>query len=640
MQDADNKKIIKDATDKDIQEKQEQAKVDAYLRFNDNEIKKGIIINVNDMLNYNGEIDNVALIDETILEIPNMLLTEVNTDKPIEDSITNVRRDKIYWDLYITGYIGDLKKIAKQDISNVSKEELKELIVSFNKKFLTQYMAQIKPNAIDLMDNVSLNTYAGHLANAVIDLQIENIEHIGIYEFLIKDIRELIKDNKLTPYMDADQLSAVQLQLKPIIEQMRKDAKVSTKDLKEFLETFNDKDLEDLYKVLRVQLYTHQILRSIENVEHIRSKDIVYYENRHKQIETIDKLTNRIAKKYKKRQEELEKLDTPNDIVSDTADILNEMQTQNKKLEKTNYNTTLLSNKVFTNKDYEVDKPYLVPIENKKTKELTNTYITLYKEGANSITLSKNHKSINDAVGTLIDAGYKYITTKQLYNFINKGIVSNDYVPQENLDALLKDMLTMDTKAEIDATEQFNLKGYSKYLEEYEQRTGKKAKPVLMQSLLNFKILKNIPLPNGETTDIIQFMDYPAVYEYAKQFKQIAIVPAEIKNIGYNPKHSNKAVQITGLTSVIRDELIRQIEIRKSGINLDIVINTFLANECLFYDVVDKDNTNKVINADKRKDRCKKIELILDTFKDKGYIKGYKINPKGNVKKYSISITL
>ena len=62
--------------------------------------------------------------------------------------------------------------------------------------------------------------------------------------------------------------------------------------------------------------------------------------------------------------------------------------------------------------------------------------------------------------------------------------------------------------------------------------------------------------------------------------------------------------------------------------------------ESLNYDVVDKDNTNKVINADKRKDRCKKIELILDTFKDKGYIKGYKINPKGNVKKYSISITL
>lgn len=576
-----------------------------YSKFNNKEIQD--------------QLKNNESIDENILQTPFRILAELDTDKTINNTITNIRRDKKEWDTELTNLINHLKSVLKQDISNISIDELKELIINNNKSFLNNYIANIKNNAIDLMDDTELKAYADNLTNAIVDLQQQDISNIGYNKFLNTDLQQLIKEDKLTAYIDLNLLIDIQHQYK--LKQVQDNIKISDEDI-----------INSLFNI--------QQQESIKNVERIRDADKPYYENRHRQLENIKSLYHKISDKYEKQRNLLS--DSNNiELFNNGIDILSEMQNQNKKLEKTNYNTTLLSNKVFTNKDYEVDKPYLVPIENKKTKELTNTYITLYKEGANSITLSKNHKSINDAVGTLIDAGYKYITTKQLYNFINKGIVSNDYVPQENLDALLKDMLTMDTKAEIDATEQFNLKGYTKYLEEYEQRTGKKAKPVLMQSLLNFKILKNIPLPNGETTDIIQFMDYPAVYEYAKQFKQIAIVPAEIKNIGYNPKHSNKAVQITGLTSVIRDELIRQIEIRKSGINLDIVINTFLANECLFYDVVDKDNTNKVINADKRKDRCKKIELILDTFIDKDYyIKGYKINPKGNVKKYSISITL
>ena len=206
----------------------------------------------------------------------------------------------------------------------------------------------------------------------------------------------------------------------------------------------------------------------------------------------------------------------------------------------------------------------------------------------------------------------------------------------------------MDRKADIDATEQFKLRGYQKSLQEYEEKTGTKARPIISQNLINFKILKNIPLPNGEQIDIICFMDYPAIYDYARQYRQLAPYPVEILNLNYSPKNNNKnnTIQINDITRTIRNELIRCIELRKSGINQPLVINNFLCNECQFYDVIDKDIIDKnkihtkILNKQKRVRYTNNIETILNNFKDKGYIKDYKINKLGKVNKYSITFTL
>jgi hypothetical protein len=159
-------------------------------------------------------------------------------------------------------------------------------------------------------------------------------------------------------------------------------------------------------------------------------------------------------------------------------------------------------------------------------------------------------------------------------------------------------------------------------------------------------MLKNFPLKNGETTTIICFMDYPAVYDYARQYRQLAPYPAEILNIGYSPKgNKNKStIQINDITKTIRNELIRAIELRKSNYNKPIVINNFLCSKCQFYDVIDKDvkdnngNYTKVLNKQKRIRYTNNIETILNNFIDKEYIKGYTINKKGRADKYSISI--
>ena len=143
-------------------------------------------------------------------------------------------------------------------------------------------------------------------------------------------------------------------------------------------------------------------------------------------------------------------------------------------------------------------------------------------------------------------------------------------------------------------------------------------------------------------------MDYPAIYDYARQYRQLAPYPVEILNLNYSPKNNNKnnTIQINEITRTIRNELIRNIELRKSGYNQPLVINNFLCNDCQFYAVLDKDVLDKnkihikILNKQKRVRYTNNIETILNNFKDKGYIKDYKINKLGKVNKYSITFTL
>ena len=58
-------------------------------------------------------------------------------------------------------------------------------------------------------------------------------------------------------------------------------------------------------------------------------------------------------------------------------------------------------------------------------------------------------------------------------------------------------------------------------------------------------------------------------------------------------------------------------------------------------DIIDKNKIHtKILNKQKRVRYTNNIETILNNFKDKGYIKDYKINKLGKVNKYSITFTL
>ena len=359
----------------------------------------------------------------------------------------------------------------------------------------------------------------------------------------------------------------------------------------------------------------------------------------------MDKLLEQISAKYKEHNDYLSTPRYRALDVSNREDIINKVATQSKDIEKTNYTTTLVG-KYFFNGKYEIGTAYPVVIDRERNIQTNFTLIktgnVIKLAGTNkTITLTKDLKAINDAVGTLIDNQCNIITSKQLYNFITKGKISNDYVPKENIKDLLNKLNKLKITGEIDATIQLQDTGYQAILEDYERTTGEKAQPKLQKDLVSFEIIKDVVLPNKEKTDFILFNSYPLLYQYAKQLKQIAPVPAEIKDINYTPKPSSKnnTIQITAITSLLRDELISEILLRKSRHNNPINLNNFLANNCNFYNIIDKNNTDNVLKPNQRKKYIVKIETILNNFKDKKFIQDYKVIRKGKIPKHSIQLS-
>ena len=608
-----------------------------YIKINGKKIEDIIKENAEKMLTINGEIDPANIVNNDIVDL-NLLSLYDSNNNLINYDLEGVRKGKEYWEEKTDQYIETLQERLNADLSSISKDELKELIVEHNREFLTTFVAGIKANALDLADKNTQVGYANRLANTLTDLQAQEIQKIGIKKFLKLDLDK--KPYPIIYYIDVDTLKNLQ---KGAIDTYN-NAEERYKHIKD---TALFKSIEQItFDTLISEILVNAIGQQISRVKKIYNDDKKFYDSRHKKRKKIDKLLVDISKKYKELNDYFSKpryraLDT------DGSNIVEEMQLQDKNLESAKFNTTLLSNKLFTGKDIESGTPYQFSFKEKTSLEDITTSITIYDSKSNIIQLSKEHRDINDAVGSLLDNGIRYLTFKQLYNFINKGIISNEPVEQDKIDNLLKDLYKMDRKADIDATEQFKLKGYQEYLQEYEKKTGTKARPVISQNLINFKIYKNIPLPNGEQIDIICFMDYPAIYDYARQYRQLAPYPVEILNLNYSPKGNKKdnTTQINEISRTIRNELIRNIELRKSGYNQPLVINNFLCNECQFYDVIDKDIIDKnkihtkILNKQKRVRYTNTIEVILNNFKDKGYIKDYKVNKLGKVNKYSITFT-
>lgn len=606
-----------------------------YIKINGKKIEDIIKENAEKMLTINGEIDPANIVNNDIVDL-NLLSLYDSNNNLINYDLEGVRKGKEYWEEKTDEYIKSLQERLNADLSNISKDELKGLIVEHNREFLTTFVAGIKANALDLADKSTQVGYANRLANTLTDLQAQEIQKIGIENFLKLDLDK--KPYPIIYYIDVDTLKNLQKTAKDTYDR-------AEETLKNSLTIFKTKE-KLTFDILVSEILVNAIGQQIKRVEEIYKEDKKFYDSRHKKRKKIDKLLVDISKKYKELNDYFSKpryraLDT------DSSNIVEEMQLQDKNLESAKFNTTLLSNKLFTGKDIESGTPYQFSFKEKTSLEDITTSITIYDSKSNIIQLSKEHRDINDAVGSLLDNGIRYLTLKQLYNFINRGIISNDPVDQDKIDNLLKDLYKMDRKADIDATEQFKLKGYQEYLQEYEKKTGTKARPVISQNLINFKIYKNIPLPNGEQIDIICFMDYPAIYDYARQYRQLAPYPVEILNLNYSPKGNKKdnTTQINEISRTIRNELIRNIELRKSGYNQPLVINNFLCNECQFYDVIDKDIIDKnkihtkILNKQKRVRYTNTIEVILNNFKDKGYIKDYKVNKLGKVNKYSITFT-
>ena len=119
----------------------------------------------------------------------NILSLNKNMDKDLEDAfdeysksidkdkINDFIKDKDYWIKQLDDYIEHLNELDKEDISNVSEQELKDKVVSFNVGILKNFFVIKRQYARDLISDK--NKYSLELASTIVDLQIIEINNIG-----------------------------------------------------------------------------------------------------------------------------------------------------------------------------------------------------------------------------------------------------------------------------------------------------------------------------------------------------------------------------------------------------------------------------------------------------------------------------
>ena len=219
-----------------------------------------------------------------------------------KEKIKDFIKDKDYWIQELDDYIQHLNELDKEDISNISKQELKEKVVSFNVGILKNFFVIKRQYARDLISDK--DKYSLELASTIVDLQIIEINNIGGIDAFCK--LNLDKDKTLKQIMKTPLLKEIQQQIKDNIK---------------LGNTIDDDALKTL-------LFNKQLQDSIDKVEKIISDDKEYYNKLHRKYNKIDKLITIVGKKYKARDEELKEVNELSDIqqleneitISDTSD--------------------------------------------------------------------------------------------------------------------------------------------------------------------------------------------------------------------------------------------------------------------------------------------------------------------------------
>ena len=203
-----------------------------------------------------------------------------------KDKINDFVKDKDYWLNQLDIYIKHLIELDKENIDNISEQELKNTVVNFNVDILKNFFIIKRQYARDLISDKL--KYAFELASTIVDLQIIEINNIGGINAFCK--LNLDKDKTLKQIMKTPLLKETQDTLK---------------------ERLKEKSIDNVVideETLKLVLFSHQQEDSINNVEKIISDDREYYNKLHRKYNKIDKLTTQVGKKYVKRDKELKEL--------------------------------------------------------------------------------------------------------------------------------------------------------------------------------------------------------------------------------------------------------------------------------------------------------------------------------------------
>lgn len=276
-----------------------ESKADYYIQINDNGIADIIKGNAQEMLKQYGEISPSELANDlTDINLYNVYDKDNNL---IKSNINSVRKGKDYWENFTDEYIKELKERLKQDLTGISQEDLTKLIIYHNNQFLNAYMFHIQRSALDLADEGVRFNYAKRLTNALIEIQLQEIQKYGIENFLKADINNLSSD--FIPYISKESLKTLQSEVNDEIDDyisyMKADAK--------FSKISKSKD-EIIYDFISIKLGTILLYEQVERAEKVYQNDKEFFDKRHKKRETINQLLKDISKKYQKIQDIL----TPN----------------------------------------------------------------------------------------------------------------------------------------------------------------------------------------------------------------------------------------------------------------------------------------------------------------------------------------
>lgn len=216
--------------------------------------------------------------------------------------------------------------------------------------------------------------------------------------------------------------------------------------------------------------------------------------------------------------------------------------------------------------------------------------------------------SVQMTIGSLMDCGAEYITAEQVIRTMN-GLSSKDKVtPQavkdmENVFMKMRNLwVTIDRTAELKAYKK--LSGFS---------------VIQNKSILPINTFITIKNQAGREITAYKPEYLPPLYQYSKDREEIRSLPAELLKInGLTTSAQNTALKIW---------LLQQIESMKpgrTGKHRETTININTMFDALKYDI-------EFYSGNPRQTKArylKQIKTMLDTWKEKKYINGYKENIK------------
>lgn len=348
------------------------------------------------------------------------------------------------------------------------------------------------------------------------------------------------------------------------------------------------------------------------------------------EVKTLDRFINKKNEDIGQLIKILDKLDKNNDLQA----------IKPKPVKSLTSSITTLDKKLFNNELIEINKEQDVQV-------LKDLYIktTISNEQQLDIKLSKYDKLVCDTIGTFLDKGHDIFTTKQLVNFMNNGVITNEKVSEQQEQEAYNTIRKLSSQYQVINMQDImkSKSNFKKRVEEYNKEHGKENTTMLEGTLLKVDILKNIPLldSNNKTyiTNVIKVYAPPITFVYGSKLKQIATYPANLLNIK-DTKSPKDRVNITKDAIQIRTALIERILQIKS--QYDNKNSKYHNNEVL----LDKLFLNSGISEETLKNRTQTKRLkdktfkMLNGFKEKGFIKDYtKIeNSKKSIYKIAIII--